>query len=156
MVVLSLLTPFLLPIRQSYASDPSWNFNKNPAGFLDDVKTTANDIWWDSIQNTKLDRTTSKMCGEIEIDSKFSISRTLCYVKEHISAYFEYVMFIGLSAATILIIRNGFNLVTASDRSKQFGVFKKNMMYIIIWVILLVAFYYILDIYISMVNLVAE
>jgi hypothetical protein len=47
-------------------------------------------------------------------------------------------------------------LVTASDRSKQFGVFKKNMMYIIIWVILLVAFYYILDIYISMVNLVAE
>jgi hypothetical protein len=65
-------------------------------------------------------------------------------------------MYIGLSAATILLIWNGFKLVTSSDREKQMTTFKKNLIYIIIWVVLLVAFYFIIDVFVSFVNLVGE
>jgi hypothetical protein len=46
--------------------------------------------------------------------------------------------------------------VTASDRGKQMSEFKKNFIYIIIWVVLLISFYYIIDVFVSFVNLIAE
>jgi 4-hydroxybenzoate polyprenyltransferase len=65
-------------------------------------------------------------------------------------------MYVGLTAATILLIRNWFKIVTSTDREKQVGVFKKNLLYIVIWVVLLIWFYYIIDIFVSVVNLVTD
>jgi hypothetical protein len=64
-------------------------------------------------------------------------------------------MYIWLTGATIFIIRNWFKIVTATDKEKQIWVFKKNMINLIIWVILLTSFYFILDAFVSVVNFVA-
>jgi hypothetical protein len=105
-----------------------------------------------------LDVVTSKYseCYWIAPDSRFTITRTLCSIKANIKDYLQYVMYIGLTAATILLIWNWFKIVTASDQGKQIWEFKKNLIYIVIWVLLLIWFYYIIDIFVSVVNLVAE
>ena len=124
-----------------------------PIKFLDQANYQANTT--DPIQNTDLNQvnSTSDTCG---FESQFTFSRTLCFIKEHINNYLDYVLYIWLTAALILIIRNGFKLVTAQDGSKQMTTFKKNMLYIAIWVILLIWFYYIIEIFVSVVNLLGE
>jgi hypothetical protein len=132
------------------------NLDQNPVNILDHIKEEANEHPSDRVQNTKLDRVQSKRCMDISPDHRFTITYTLCNIKENIKSYLQYIIYIWLTAATIILIRNGFQLVTAEDKWKQIWVFKKNIMYIVIWVVLLVAFYYILDIFVSLVNLVAE
>lgn len=132
------------------------NLDQNPVNILDHIKEEANEHSPDRVQNTKLDRVQSK-CREMNAGrNDFTITYTLCNIKENIKSYLQYIIYIWLTAATIILIRNGFQLVTAEDKWKQIWVFKKNIMYIVIWVVLLVAFYYILDIFVSLVNLVAE
>ena len=131
-------------------------FNQNPVSVLDSFYTESNRNNSDIVQNTDLDWVTSNYCNELAVDGRFSITKTLCNIKLHIGDYLQYVMYIWLSAATILLIRNGFKLVTSSDRDKQMTAFKKNFIYIVIWVVLLISFYYIIDIFVSFVNLVAE
>lgn len=115
----------------------------------------ANDNPATRIQKTDLDAVTSHHpeCEWIAPDSRFTLTRTLCSIKANIKDYLQYVMYIGLTAATILLIRNWFKIVTALEQWKQIG---KNLIYIVIWVVLLIWFYYIIDIFVSVVNLVAE
>ena len=131
-------------------------YDKSPIDVLNAVKWNANKYKSEEVQNTELDKVNSIDCDEIAVGTNFTITRTLCSIKKHAQSYLEYVIYIWLTAATIFLIRNGFQLVTASDRWKQIWVFKKNLTYIIIWVILLISFYYILDIFVTTVNLVAE
>jgi hypothetical protein len=105
---------------------------------------------------TPRNNTTSKWCRDIWVDSRFTFTRTLCYIKNNSWGYLQYIMFIWLTVATILIIRNGFKLVTSTDKEKQFTTFKKNMIYIIIWIVLLTWFYYFIDIYIWIINLFTD
>ena len=142
------LLAFTLPIFQSEARD----FSKGPVWIIGDViidKTRE-------ILDTPLNDTTSKWCKDIGTDSRFTFTRTLCYVKNNMWSYLQYIMFIWLTVATILIIRNGFKLVTSSDREKQMTTFKKNLVYIIIWVVLLTWFYYFIDIYVWIINLFSD
>ena len=127
----------------------------DPVKFLDNAYNKANEKGKE-IQDTDLNQVNSKSdaCGGFE--SQFTFSRTLCYIKNNIKNYLDYVLYIWLTAALILIIRNGFKLVTAQDGSKQMTTFKKNMLYIAIWVILLIWFYYIIEIFVSVVNLLGE
>ena len=132
-------------------------FDQNPVWVLDYFHQQANKKSSDRVQRTKLDKVESTKCDEsIAVEGSFTITRTLCNIKMHIWDYLQYVMYVGLAAATILLIWNWFKLVTASDREKQIWTFKKNLIYIIIWVVLLVAFYFIVDVFVSFVNLVAE
>lgn len=133
----------------------SRNYNK-PIRILDSVKWTANKPGSDPVQKTDLDNITSAACAEIAVDSRFSISRTLCNLKRLSRDYMQYVMYFGLTAATILLIRNWFKIVTSTDREKEMTAFKKNIVYVIIWVLLLIWFYYIIDIFVSVVNLITE
>ena len=136
----------------------SWNFDQDPVAVLNEVNHEANDNPATRIQNTDLDGVTSHLteCEWIAPDSRFTLTRTLCSIKANIKDYLQYVMYIGLTAATILIIRNGFKIVTAPDQGKQMEKFKKRLLYIVIWVFLLIWFYYIIDIFVSVVNLIAE
>jgi hypothetical protein len=77
-------------------------------------------------------------------------------LKNNSWSYLQYIMFIWLVAATIFIIRNWFKLVTSPNREKQIIVFKKNMIYIIVWVTLLVCFYYFIDMYVWIINLFSD
>ena len=133
----------------------SRSFN-SPVTVLDSVKWNANKNKSDQVQNTKLDRTTSKYCTELSVESNFTITRTLCNIKYNIRSYLEYLVYIWLTAATIFIIRNWFQLVISTDRGKEIKNFEKNIVYIVVGVILLISFYYIIDIYVSVVKLVTE
>ncbi len=149
------MSSMTLPIFQVQ----SWDFNQsNPVKILDEVYYQSNKKASDDVQNTKLDMVTSKYsaCDWIAPDSRFTLTRTLCSIKANVKNYLQYVMYFGLTAATILLIRNWFKIVTASDQGKQVWEFKKNLIYIVVWVLLLIGFYYIIDIFVSVVNLVAE
>ena len=110
----------------------------------------------DPVQETDLDVVTSDGCTELRVDGRFTISRTLCNIKSNIWNYLQYLMYIWLTAATIFLIRNGLKIVTSPDKEKQMSTFKKNLIYIIIWVVLLTWFYYVIDIFVSVVNLVEK
>lgn len=144
---------WLFPISFSL----SYNRSQNPVSLINDVKYEANKDKSQQIQNTEYDNVTSSAsaCAELSVDSRFTIVRTLCSLKNLSRDYVQYVMYIWLAAATIFIIWNGFQIVTSSDREKQMWIFKKNIVYIIIWVVLLIGFYYIIDLFVSVVNLVA-
>lgn len=132
-------------------------FIQDPVGALDTFYNKANRNWNDRVQRTDLDTVTSRACTEaINQWSRFTITNTLCYLKASIWDYLQYIMYVGLATATILLIWNWFKLVTSSDREKQMSTFKKNITYIIIWVVLLVAFYYIIDVFVSLVNLIEK
>ena len=152
-LALFILVALVYPLNQINAR----NFNQNPADVLKDFHEETKEAGGDSIQETKLNNISSKYCNEAVISQQwFTITRTLCNIKMNINSYLEYVMYVWLSAATIFLIRNGFKLVTASDRSKKMGDFTKNLKYIIIWVLLLISFYYIIDIFLSAVNLITR
>jgi hypothetical protein len=139
---------FILSVSQTEARD----WNKNPVEILWDTITDKTR----EILDTPRNETTSKWCTDIGVDSRFTITRTLCYLKNNSWNYLQYVMFIWLVAATILIIRNWFRLVTSPNREKQINIFKKNMIYIIVWITLLLWFYYFIDIYVWIINLFSD
>ena len=153
--MLPIFIPLVSPFQQSYAD---WSLKQSPVKLVDDVKKNANKKKSQEVQNTEYDKVTGKasMCAEIPADGRFTISRTLCNLKSLSRDYIQYIMYIWLTVATILLIRNWFQLVTSSDREKQMSVFKKNLIYIVIWVFLLIGFYYLIDIFVSVVNLILE
>jgi hypothetical protein len=138
-------------------SQGEWTVEQDPIWVLDTVKRNANKDRSDEVQNTKLDYTMSECIGDsVPWWAWFTITKTLCNIKVNIRAYLQYIVFAWLTLATIFLIRNGFQLVTSPDRSKQMWTFRKNITYIIIGVILLISFYYILDIFVTLVNFVTE
>lgn len=138
-------------------SEPTeWHFNQNPVKVLDTVKWNANKYKSEEVQNSQWNSATSKWCRDIWVDSRFTFTRTLCYLKNNSWNYLQYVMFIWLTSATILIIRSWFKLVTSSDRAKEISTFKKNLLYLVVWIVLLTWFYYLIDIFIGVINLFTD
>lgn len=135
----------------------AWWFENWSVEFLDQVADKANRSEdQDVVQNTLLDSVTSNSyCENATIDSRYTFSNTLCWIKNNIDNYLQYAVYIWLTVATILLVWNGLKLVVSKDNQKEFDSFKKNLISIAIWVILLVAFYYIIEIFVSVVNLVA-
>ena len=154
---IALWIPFMVTFFTNVTYADDWHFDDdNPVKVLETVKKNANAYKSEEVQKTQLDNTTSRYCTDIWVDNRFTFTRTLCYIKNNVWSYLQYVMFIWLAAATILLIWNGFKLVTSSDRGKQMTTFKKNLIYIIIWVTLLLWFYYFLDIYVWIINLFSD
>jgi len=147
-IILFVLLAFIFPVYQSEARDWSENPVKIFGGVISD-KTKE-------IFDTPLNDITSKWCTDIGLDSRYTITRTLCYIKNNSWSYLQYILFIWLTLATIFIIWNGFMLVISPDREKQLGMFKKNLKYIIIWIVILLWFYYFIDIYVWIINLFTD
>lgn len=133
-----------------------WDINNPTTEILDQSYRKANkDGDW--VQRTNINEVSYRFGCKDNVATAwepFTLTLTLCYIKSHIWGYFQYIMYIWLAAATIFIIWNWFRIVTSQDREKQIWTFKKNLIYVIIWVVLLVAFNYIIDIFVSVVNLV--
>ena len=144
------LISLVLPIYSVNA----WSFYDNPVWLVDDIKSEANKKQSEQVQNTDLDVVTSKLseCDWIAPDSRFTLTRTFCSIKKNIKDYLQYVMYFW----TILLIINWFKIVTSKDRENAINSFKDNLRHIVIWVVLLIWFYYIIDVFVSVVNLIAE
>lgn len=126
----------------------------NPVKLLDTIYYNANRTRSEEVQSTQYDFVSSTACANVP--GTFAISNTLCNLKSLSGSYLQYIMYIWLTVATIMIIRNWFKLVTSQDREKQIRAFRTNLVYIVIWVILLIWFYYILDFFVSTTNLIFE
>ena len=137
--------------------EPTQRNFESPTNLFSTIVQRANLYWSEKVQNTTLNGVSSNSCDDaISIGSNFTITRTLCSIKQGIRPYLQYIIWAWLTGATILIIRNWFKLVTSTDRAKQIKEFQKNIIYIIIWVTLIISFYWILDIFVSLINFVAD
>ncbi len=118
--------------RGEYGDDPMMIVNK--------VVQKANQEY--KIQQSALDGATDTQWS---YQSQYKIANTLDRLKNNIAPYLQWAVYIWLSLAGILLIYNGFLMVTNSihgawDMSKV----KKNIMYIVIGVLLLTGFYFII------------
>lgn len=125
----------------------------NPIIFLDRVYEETNKKESTKVQDTKMDAVTSDSTPVIE-DRRFTISNTVWWVVENLHHYLQYVMFVWFAMATIFIIINWFKFVTKWEA--HWKDFKKNIIYTIVWVGLLVAFYYIIDVFTALANMFLE
>lgn len=82
-------------------------------------------------------------------ETKFSISNTLDDVRENLAAYLQWVAWIGLVAAVILLIYNGIVLMTSPLSSDQTAEVKKRIRYILIGALAITWFYFVIRVLLS-------
>ena len=155
LVILFSITVVLCFPSSIWATDIDNVLNRWVTGLIDDIYRDQKP-GRDSVQETALDTVSSEDENDTGVTKEFTITRTLNSIKDKLHGYLQYIVYIWLSAAVILLIWNGFQIITSSDKEKQMGVFKKNFTYILIWVLLLVAFYTIIDIFVGIVNLISR
>jgi hypothetical protein len=78
-MVLFILVVSVLPVLQTQA----WDWEKSPVKILQDVKDASTAHEGDKVQDTQLDDTTSRWCTDIGLDSRYTLTRTLCYIKNN-------------------------------------------------------------------------
>lgn len=145
----------LIGINPSFVD--AWWFDGWPVKFLDEAADKANtDEDLDKVQDTHLDNVITSAWNACGKDSRYTFSNTLCMIKDNLYVYLQYAVYIWLAVATIMLVWNGLRLVVSKDNEAQFKEFRKNMISIGIWVILLICFYIIIEIFVSVVNLVTE
>jgi len=124
------------------------DYETEPMQILEAVKDQANKDY--KIQETALDNINDQEGG---YDSDYKIANTLDYIRNNIYPYLQRAVYIGLSAAVILLIYNGFLLVTnAAHKAGDLSKVKKNITYIAIGVLLLTGFYFILKVTVSLIT----
>lgn len=142
---------FLLfsPVCLTFASSDNWGgYWTKPIEVLDSVVGEANKT--DQIQETALDGISN---DQGSYQSEYQIANTLDYLRLHIATYLQWIVYIGLSLSVILLIYNGFLMVThVVHKSGDFSKIKKNIMYIVIWVIILTSFYAIIKLVVGLLN----
>ena len=123
--------------------------NRSPREMLDKVVYDANAI--DQYQETAMDGVTSR--DESCVNGWGRITNTLCWVKNHIHPYIQWIVYLGLTLSVILLIYNGFKMVTNVMHGEgDFWKIKTNILYIGLWIIILTGFYYLLDIVMAIIN----
>ncbi|MDR2415169.1 MAG: hypothetical protein LBD75_00710 [Candidatus Peribacteria bacterium] len=134
------------------AQNISWDAGTNsPVDLLDKFSDEANSDH--KIQDTVLDGVTSQSAG-YSGNIKFRITNTLEWLKNNIHPYIQWAVYLGLAIATILLIFNGFLMVTNAVNGGQgeFSKIKGNFIHIGIGVIILTGFYYLIDIVTAVIN----
>lgn len=108
------------------AKDSRGLYGSQPAEVLDSVVGQANQTT--SYQETALNEVNS---DSPTYDSNYKLSNTLDWLRMHIATYLQRAVYIGLTVAVILLIYNGFLMVTHTiTKSGDFAKMKKNVMYI--------------------------
>lgn len=143
-----LLAVYILPLLGFAQDDSRGGYWDDPISILDAVVWEANDDY--KIQQTALDNATDKQWGYA---SSYKIANTLDWFRQNINPYLQRAVYIGLSVAVILLIYNGFLMVTnAAHKEWEAAKIKKNIMNIVIWVIILTGFYFIIKLAVSIIN----
>lgn len=123
------------------------NYGTNPVSILNKVVEESNDVGVGyAVQDTAMDFVEAWPW-------KYRIHNTLERVRQHISPYLQWAVYIGLGTAVILLIYNGLLLVTGAaheawKREKVQG----NIMNIAIGVLILTWFYAMFKLVIALIN----
>ena len=133
-----------------FANNGWFGFGWTPISILEKVVSDANEDQRN--QHTKVNGVTSTM-GGYSGDIRYRITNTLERIKNNIHPYIQWFVYLGLAIATILIIYNGFLMVTNVTHGKgEVTKIKDNIIYLGIGVVILTGFYYFIDIILAIVN----
>ncbi len=125
-----------------------WKYWSDPLTILDTVVWEANSS--SRIQDTALDNISDT---EGSFQSNYKISNTLDYLRINMAPYIQWAVYIGLVMAVILLIYNGFLMVTNTiHKTWDFQKIKTRIWYIVIWVLLLTGFYAIIKLVVWLIN----
>ena len=129
------LSLFAMPLMSEAFASSSLNSKRvsadwSPKQLVESVHTIANKDF--QIQQTKLDG--------IESRWKYKITSTLEYIRKNIFPYIQWIVFIGLSIGAIMLIWNGFKLVTQSVSGDKVAEIKKDIQSVLIGVVILTSF----------------
>jgi hypothetical protein len=144
----SLVTLLSLPLFADYPSRAG--YGANPVDILDTVADKANEDYY--ISESKFNDISSQT-EQYDANPNHRITNTLYTLKNKIHPYLQRTLYLGLTAATILLIYNGFLLVTNGIHEQgEFSKIKGNLIPIGIGVIILTGFYFLLDLIIAIMN----
>jgi len=125
---------FLSFISIFWFSNIYWSWlNSSPDDILNDMKD--NDI-----QETKFNYSFPKW-----------ITENLNNVKDNSAGYIQWLWFIWLSIALILIIYNGIYLIANFSNEDKFSKIKKRFISLIIWVVVLTSWYLVIKFAVSII-----
>ncbi len=135
----------------TWAEHNRWgNYGSRPIDILDTIHGESNDDPDYAIQETALD-------GAVhEVESwEYRMRNTLKVITNHINIYLQWLLYIGLSVAVILLIVNGLMMVTgAFHKYWDVATVKKNIFHIGIGVVLMSGFYAVVKLILALVNMV--
>lgn len=119
-----------------------------------DLYTTPSEIFddlmkWSKTQDTALDNVDPK---EWRFDSQYVIANTLDSLRKNIYPYMQWILYIWLAAATILIIITGWQLVVSLQSGYDTKKAIERLKNIGIWVWVLTGFYFILRIFMAVLT----
>jgi hypothetical protein len=146
--ILGLLTSFSFATNTELGSDMRGWYGSSPVEILDRVAGQANKNI--AVQETAIDWVTDEMWG---YPRQYKISNTLEYLRINIAPYIQWVVYIGLVVAVILVMYNWFLMVTHSIHSQwDFAKIQGKLKYIAIGILLLTWFYTIIKLVVGLVN----
>ena len=142
------LSFFAIPLMSMTFASSSLNSKRvsadwSPKQLVESVHTIANKDF--QIQQTKLDG--------IESRWKYKITSTLEYIRKNIFPYIQWIVFIGLSIGAIMLIWNGFKLVTQSVSGDKVAEIKKDIQSVLIGVVILTSFLIIIRLTLGVLNI---
>ncbi len=145
---------WILSLNYSLASgsNSKWvNYEGDPEQFVESVQSIANKDF--HIQETKLDNITSRSIGGGQRSSAFKITGTLEWIRMNIFPYIQWTVFIGLSIGAIMLIWNGFKLVTQSLSGEKAAEVKKDIQSVLIGIVILTGFLAIIQLTLGVLNI---
>lgn len=145
------MTWFILWPVTIFANNYPWLYggeNSTPEQVLDRVvdntKTNIVESQFDNVYNKET------------FGNKNKISWTLDSVRENVSFYLNWIVFLWLSAATILIVYNWIVLMTTPISGDQKTKVIENIKHLAIWIVAMTWFYFLIRIVLSVLNLILE
>lgn len=128
-------------------STSRWDKGTSPSEILDRVAGEANVEY--KIQDTALDKVSNTQGAYA---SKYKIANTLDSIRINIAPYLQWMFYIGLGLATVLIVYNGLLLVTGSVSGEDFKKTQWRIKNIAIGIAVLTGFALIVRIFISILS----
>ncbi len=121
-------------------------YDAEPRDVLDHVVNRLNDGNNDKIIWTQLDQVNN---DEWAYGDEFALTNTLDSTRVRITIYLQWLSFMAMVVATVLIIYNGLRLVLSPMQPEEAANIKKRLLYIILWLLVSTWFYFIIKITLS-------
>lgn len=121
-------------------------YNAEPRDVLNHVVDRLNDWNNDKIIRTQLDQVNN---DEWVYGDEFALANTLDSTRVRITIYLQWLSFMAMVVATVLIIYNGLRLVLSPMQPEEAANIKKRLLYILLWLLVSTWFYFIIKITLS-------
>ncbi len=132
---------------QTNTSNSRWDKGSSPSEILDSIAGQANSEY--KIQDTALDQVSNDQWAYA---SKYKIANTLDSIRIKIAPYLQWIFYIWLGMAVILIIYNGILLVTGAVSGEDIKKVQWRIKNIAIGVAILTGFAIIVRVFISILS----